>query len=297
MSDSKPPDGQDNEAALRAEYGEVCSTFRTLTDIRFKLLAFLPIAAAVTTAFAGDSAAERFLIGLFGLVTTIGLATYNARNDQLYDELVGRAAHIERRLGLADGAFAHRPGPWLTLTLGTLKHRIDHRTGVGIIYAASFALWLYSLIASALEILRRLAAPPVGAQWPPDPWLQPIALLLTVAIVVTASRMIRSQRKARSSQMAGAAARAVAAAQGRRLDELAQDMKFVENCKLLSGIEAEAIGARVRFFADLNSDQLGFYVRTGTDREAASYLVALITDLPPRWVEDCASNRRGAVPT
>jgi len=50
-----------------------------------------------------------FALSLFGLVATIGLATYNARNDQLYFELVGRAAAIERSLDLPDGAFANSP--------------------------------------------------------------------------------------------------------------------------------------------------------------------------------------------
>ena len=56
---------------------------------------------------------QRAASTLTGLAVTIGLLTYNARNDQLYDELVGRAAEIERRLGLPDGAFATRPTSWL----------------------------------------------------------------------------------------------------------------------------------------------------------------------------------------
>jgi hypothetical protein len=94
---------------LSKEYGEVCSNFRTLTDIRFKLLAFLPITAAATVAALRGNASEQrpagtmLALSLFGLVVTIALATYNAQNDQLYDGLVARAAEIERSVGIPDG--------------------------------------------------------------------------------------------------------------------------------------------------------------------------------------------------
>ena len=48
-------------------------------------------------------------LSLFGLVVTLGLVTYDTRNDQLYNKLVSRASTIERNLGLPDGSFANRP--------------------------------------------------------------------------------------------------------------------------------------------------------------------------------------------
>src|SRR3712207_6405273 len=69
-----------------AEYGEVCNNFRMLTDIRFRLLAFLPIASAAAVVAAlvavmktevpvGIELAVGLALSLFGLVATIGLAT------------------------------------------------------------------------------------------------------------------------------------------------------------------------------------------------------------------------------
>ncbi len=180
--------------ALIKEYGEVCNNFRTLTDIRFKLLGLLPIATAAGAAFKGehpDSLSSVF--SLFGLIATIGLVTYNTRNDQLYDELVGRAAFIERSLGLADGAFASRPHAWLIFRFRDIKiietfmkkfiekglalaesalarhphiwlisrlisllrnikewrnieWKVDHRTGVGTIYVACIAFWIFLVL-------------------------------------------------------------------------------------------------------------------------------------------------------
>lgn len=112
------------QTALLTEYAEVNENFRLLTEIRFKLLAFLPLIAAAGLAAAGVGRASGAAPGLegaiflFGLVVTCALATYNARNDQLYVRLVARAAEIERELGLSDGSFNRRPTAWLELSLG-----------------------------------------------------------------------------------------------------------------------------------------------------------------------------------
>jgi len=102
----------DRRETLLKEYTEVGQTFRLLTDIRFKLLAFLPLAAGVAGAVVSRTTPQpaTLAFSVFGLVVTLGLITYNARNDQLYDTLVFRAAALERKLGNPDGAFANAPG-------------------------------------------------------------------------------------------------------------------------------------------------------------------------------------------
>jgi hypothetical protein len=112
--------------ALLAEYAEVSNNFRMLTDIRFKLLAFLPLAAGVAASVLarGNATTLTLAFSLFGLVVTIGLVTYNTRNDQLYDTLVARAAAIERNLGIPDGAFANRPRAWFRLARGHGRFKI-----------------------------------------------------------------------------------------------------------------------------------------------------------------------------
>ncbi|GJL61210.1 MAG: hypothetical protein NPIRA03_40670 [Nitrospirales bacterium] len=285
--------------ALLKEYGEVSSSFRLLTDIRFKLLAFLPIATAAAVGFKGDSTGiVSFTLSLFGLVATIGLVTYNARNDQLYDELVGRAASIERSLGLPDGAFANRPRPWLTFRISGVSWGVDHRTGVGTIYAASIALWLFGLLAPVLEFARRTYVN-LGIQHflvsDPSAWIQVVALALAVLVTYLAARLIKSQKKQRADEMRGLAARAVKRALSVDLTEAANDAELVGLCAKLSDEKAETIGARARFYAAIDPESLGHYLPRASREQAASHLVALLTDLPPRWLFDCATNRRGSV--
>lgn len=151
-------DDERRREALLKEYGEVSNNFRTLTDVRFKVLGILPIAsgaAATLVASTSASSSLKFSLALFGLSVIVGLITYNARNNQLYNELVGRAGRIERSVGLPDGAFSNRPRSWLLLKFGGLSWKVDHGTGIAIIYVASAALLLTVILSQVLEFFAR----------------------------------------------------------------------------------------------------------------------------------------------
>jgi hypothetical protein len=285
--------------ALLKEYGEVSNNFRLLTDIRFKLLALLPIASAAAAAFKGESPGfGAFVLSLFGLAATIGLVTYNTRNDQLYDELVGRAASIERSLGLADGAFSNRPRPWFTISLLEFSWKVDHRTGIGTIYAASVALWLFLLLASVLTLtIAPDQGPDAGQSSISDPHARVQLLALALAVLATAIAMvlIRFQKKRRQEELRRLAKEAVGVALLADLSQAVQDGKLLSICEQLSGESTETIRARARFIATVDQESQCHYILRGSGAVAASHLVAYLTDLSPQWIFDCATNRRRSI--
>lgn len=280
-------DGRRQEALLK-EYGEVANNFRMLTDIRFKLLAFLPIVAAAAAAVTQESpGATRLGLSLFGLVVTIGLVSYNTRNDQLYDELVGRAAAIERSLGLPEGAFANRPKAWLSIRLFGERWNVDHRSAVGLIYGASIALWLFGVAAYVVGgAVDSLSATSVDL----------IAIAVAVLVTYLGGRSIRRQREARETSMRFLAAKAVAAAVGRPISQVASDPEFIGICARLSDSAEDKIRARAAFYTTADSQLIKDYMPQDSRELSASQLVALLTDLPPLWIFDCYTNRKGALP-
>jgi hypothetical protein len=160
------------QRTLLAEYGEVNQNFRLLTDIRFKLLAFLPLLVAIAAAAAeavhngGDRVgldASTFAFSLFGLFVTLALATYNARNDQIYLWLVDRGARIERELGLPDGSFAHRPNGWLDVSFGIGRWPVGHARSITAMYVAATALWLAVCLVAAGQLAWGATAMPFVA--------------------------------------------------------------------------------------------------------------------------------------
>jgi hypothetical protein len=114
-----PDPGDARRDLLLRLYTEVCSNWRALVDVRFKLLALVPTVsvAALVLVLApssndkpGYTPAAVALIAGVALVATAGLWVYDTRNSQLHDELISRARRIEYELGIATGQFKGRPG-------------------------------------------------------------------------------------------------------------------------------------------------------------------------------------------
>lgn len=285
--------------SLLKEYSEVNNSFRLLTDIRFKLLAFLPIASAAAAAFKGESLGiGGFGVSLFGLVVTLGLATYNTRNDQLYGELVSRAAQIERSLGIPDGAFSNRPRPWLTLKICGMSWDIDHGTGVSTIYASSVALWAYGVLAPIIEYSRRgylLLGLPHFTVTDPAIMVNVSAFILAIIITLLGINAIGKQKKSRARELRKWASKAVNTAVGLTIGEVTENQDLLLLCANLSGEKLEVITARAQFYSKVDTESLGYYIPSGSQEAIAAHIVALLTDLPANWLYDCGTNRRGKV--
>jgi hypothetical protein len=286
--------------ALLKEYSEVGYSFRLLTDIRFRLLALLPIAAAAAAALKGDAfGIQAFVLSLFGLVATLGLATYNTRNDQLYEELIARAASIERSVGLPDGTFANRPRPWLDVPLGKLRWSIDHRNGVTTIYAASIALWAFGVLAPTLEFVRRmylLLGLPHFAVRDPAIGVNISAITLAIILTVLGILFIGTHKKRRATELREWAAEAVRTAAQLPVETIGENEKLLSLCVSLSGEKLETISSRAQFYTkNVDAECVRYYIPSGSQEITAAHIVALLTDLPARWLFDCATNRRGSL--
>jgi hypothetical protein len=143
----------------RLDYEQTTQLVRALTEVRFKLLAFVPTIAGAAVAFLSDqpTAGALLAVGLLGLIATLGIFVYELRNSQLYDAAVHRAKVLERRLEirsvrdemLAAGVFGERPGRSMRL-FG--RAAVCHDRGLGLVYAAALAGWTYLVAWGALAL-------------------------------------------------------------------------------------------------------------------------------------------------
>jgi hypothetical protein len=263
------------EVAL-AEYGEVVAQFRSLTDIRFKLLTYLPLGTVATVFLSKDEIlTNQPAIAAFALVVTVCIATYNKRNDQLYDELVSRAAELEREhLDLPRGAFAQRPTTWLRY--GGIP--VQHRWPVGLLYAATAALWAYLLVKAVLANLPLQQT----AVWCLEA-LAPISVIL-------GWRLLKRIEDARQ-------------------EELREAVRSLKALLVTEGAPASGAKDAVVTAVMANKRPFGFTDKHRKkverriefqwpdyeprhDSGAGSYLLSAVIDLPARWIEDLWTGRR-----
>lgn len=154
---------------LRLDYGQTTDLLRSLTDVRFKLLAIVPTISGAAVAFLsrGRTPGELLAVGLIGLAATLGIVLYEVRNTQLYDYAIRRAKELEARLGAVSiydaagpgGLFTERPGRDVRVFGLALA---GHERGLAIVYGAALAGWSYLVAWGALHALHVGSAQKIG---------------------------------------------------------------------------------------------------------------------------------------
>jgi hypothetical protein len=143
-----PSDAADNlkTGHLMSVYNQLCDSYRAIDDIRMKLLGLLPIATGagiLVLTGGGKSTPARGLslpIGLFGLIVTIGLFSYELHGIKKCGYWIDAGRLIEKRLGIY-GQFQRRPHE--------LAGFIDEPFAASIIYPAVLASWLFFALLDA----------------------------------------------------------------------------------------------------------------------------------------------------
>lgn len=149
-------------STLQLDYQQTVYQISILTDIRFKLLAFVPTLAGAAIVFLSEASVPEtaLAVGLLGFVVTVGIIFYDLRNTQLYDASIHRAKALEKRLDfpivtkgkLEGGLYNERPDRSLKLfEIDELK--IWHKRGLAVVYSAALGAWLYMIANAGLTLI------------------------------------------------------------------------------------------------------------------------------------------------
>jgi hypothetical protein len=153
---------------LRLDYQQTTDLLRTLTDVRFKLLALVPTLSGAAVAFIGRTAVPVQLLALggLGLTATIGVLLYDLRNSEIYDYAIKRAQRLETELtislnadGTPGGLFSERP----TGTIRLFGLTADRDRGLALVYSAALGGWTYLVVWGALRAAHLGHARVIGA--------------------------------------------------------------------------------------------------------------------------------------
>jgi hypothetical protein len=153
----------DDHQQIVLEYEQINENFRLLADVRFKLLALIPIlggAAVFVLAHIGfqtgmtvvESIPTLIVVAFisgFGFFTTLGITIYDQRNSELYNALIHRAKYLESAFGSPSapggikklsvgGQFRERPGQNRRLIF-----KAGHDLGLTLIYGPLLGSWFF----------------------------------------------------------------------------------------------------------------------------------------------------------
>ena len=128
-------------------YSEVSSNWRMLTDVRFKLLGFVPAISLIAwiQLIAKDDFStlqgrvEGLAVSILGLILVLAIRIYDLRNDTLYNDLISRGRRIETELGVDTAIFRGRRKP----NNNFIKHGVATNLiyGIAIFGWSAIAIW------------------------------------------------------------------------------------------------------------------------------------------------------------
>jgi hypothetical protein len=138
----------DVDERLTFEYEQRTQLLGALTDVRFRLLAFVPTIAGAAVAIVGHPrpAVDLIAIGGLGLFATIGIFLYELGNSELSVAAAERAATLERELGLT-----------------SIQAGRQRDLGLAFVYAAALGGWTYLVAWGVLHALGVGSAQATGA--------------------------------------------------------------------------------------------------------------------------------------
>lgn len=157
---------------LTLEYAQINENIRFLADVRFKLLAVVPLlggaAAFVLSQRVGLQAGESLTAARYdllivvafstlGFLATLGITLYDQRNSELYNALIHRAKYLERRFTLESapggiksvdlgrrpphgGQYSERPGKHRSLIF-----KAGHDLSLALIYGSLLGAWIFPI--------------------------------------------------------------------------------------------------------------------------------------------------------
>jgi hypothetical protein len=121
---------------LRMAYSEVCKGYYNVREIQLKLLAFIPVISGIAASLIiGKQIDTKHLpvVGVLGVVFTIGVFIYGIRADQHAQSLISHGRSLEHALKLEGGQFTNRPKPYVRV--------LGYTTALSLIYGGLLLAW------------------------------------------------------------------------------------------------------------------------------------------------------------
>jgi hypothetical protein len=145
---------EENET-IRFDYEQSLQTYRMLADIRFKLLALVPLISGASIAILTTDpvhANSQLVLagGVFGLLITLGVTIYNQRNTQFMNVSRFRACELEEILSLPLKGNLQLAPP-KDLRFFWTMHVWNDRA-LALIYGTVLTAWVFLITRTTLDL-------------------------------------------------------------------------------------------------------------------------------------------------